>query len=121
MKQVSRLCRLSPEELVVTASTVAIALSRQFSLDDLNILGNLFAAIGDSISIIAARLACSTDDASDSDSDSKSDAEDSEDDSSQSDSDTSKDDAVKEEKITPKMNRIRPGGGKIPAHPKPKP
>jgi pyrroline-5-carboxylate reductase len=45
------------EQLAYIASTTAIAISKQFDNDDLNILSSFFNAIGDSIGIIAARNA----------------------------------------------------------------
>jgi len=54
----SRLCNVDPEQLVLSATAVAIALSRVFSGDDLNILSALFNSVGDLLSVFAAREVC---------------------------------------------------------------
>lgn len=53
--------RISGEELVYLASTLAIAISKELNADTVNILSNFFNAVGDSLGIIAAqRAACSS-------------------------------------------------------------
>ncbi len=52
---------ISGERLAFIASTIAIALSKEFDLDDINILSGFFSAIGDNLAIIAAqRSACTS-------------------------------------------------------------
>ncbi len=57
----SQLKCISGERLVLIASTIAITLSKEFDLDDINILSGFFSAIGDNLAIIAAqRSACAS-------------------------------------------------------------
>lgn len=54
---------ISGGELVGLASAAAIAMSKQFDDDDLNILSNFYSALGSNLGVIAAqREACSKDD-----------------------------------------------------------
>lgn len=46
---------ISPNEISVLANTIAILLSEGKSADELNVLGNLVAAIGSAILLIAAQ------------------------------------------------------------------
>ncbi len=41
-------------ELVALASTISIAISKEFSKEDLDILSNFFSAIGDNLGILAS-------------------------------------------------------------------
>mgnify|MGYP000934988263 FL=1 len=45
----------SGNNLVVLASSLAIAMSKYLSLNELNILGNFFNALGDNLSMIASQ------------------------------------------------------------------
>ena len=51
----SRIKYIPGEKLAYIATTTAIAISNEFDLEDLNILSNIFNAIGDNIGIIAAQ------------------------------------------------------------------
>lgn len=51
----SQIKYIDGHSLSYLAVTIANALSEQFDLDDLNILSNIFNAIGDSIGIIASQ------------------------------------------------------------------
>lgn len=46
---------ISPEELALLANLIALELSKGKSADELNVLGNLLAAVGTIISTIAAQ------------------------------------------------------------------
>lgn len=51
--------QFSPEALVYTASTLAIAISKNLSDDEIDILSGFFSALGDNLALIAsARPQC---------------------------------------------------------------
>ena len=54
----SQLCCIDGEQLALAATTIAIALSRRFQNDDLNILSSLLSSVADILALIAARQAC---------------------------------------------------------------
>jgi hypothetical protein len=58
VKAMSKLCSTDPDQLPFAAAAIAVAFAKQFDAYDLNILSNLFNAIGDSLGLIAARRAC---------------------------------------------------------------
>lgn len=47
-------CKLSPEELVLAAAILSIYIAKNRTLDELNILGNLFETIGTNLLTLAA-------------------------------------------------------------------
>ncbi len=49
------LMSLSGEELVLLASTIAIALASNLSADELNVLGTFTTSVGDNITLIATK------------------------------------------------------------------
>lgn len=58
----SRIKCIAGEQLAYTATTIAVALAKEFDLEDINVLSSLFCAIGDGLGIIAAqRAACQPD------------------------------------------------------------
>lgn len=44
----------SNEELVVLASTLAIAISKEFSQEELALLSNFFSALGDNLALLSS-------------------------------------------------------------------
>jgi len=49
-------CDLSPEELVLAAAILSIYISKDRTSNELNVLGNLFQAIGTNLSTIASAI-----------------------------------------------------------------
>jgi len=54
----SWLCTVDADQLPFIAATTAVLLSKQFEIDDLNVLACLLTAIGDNLAVIAARQVC---------------------------------------------------------------
>ena len=54
-KNMSSLASLSPDSLALLTALASIAFSKELSLEDLNVVGNLFAAIGATILTEAAQ------------------------------------------------------------------
>lgn len=48
---------LTPEQLAILSSVVAVALAKNLNADEVNILGNFVAAVGATLLLIAAKLA----------------------------------------------------------------
>ncbi|GAA0774058.1 hypothetical protein GCM10008908_23230 [Clostridium subterminale] len=46
-------CNLSPEELVLAAAILSIYIAKNRTSDEIDLLGNLFQAIGTNLSVIA--------------------------------------------------------------------
>lgn len=52
---------MSPEQIVYLASTLAIAMSKNLSIDEMSLLSDFFSVLGDNLGMIASRKALSND------------------------------------------------------------
>lgn len=61
----SKLCCFGYVDYIVLASTLAVALGEELSLNDLNILSTFFAVLSDELALISSVESCNTNDSDD--------------------------------------------------------